>query len=402
MKLYLTIFVILLITQLSSSQPPIFSALTNPFISLSTKNFLPIKNFPKSTKFNPQISENWLTQRINHFNPLDNRTFQQYYGINDEFFTPGGPIFIFMFMSPFYSYLADAYLSEGPVHGMAEEFNGTIVVPHHRYFDRSVVFDELTVDNLRFLSINQAIEDLAHLISHLKSHESRRDSGVILVGWDYGASIATWFSQKYPHLVSGIWASGGKLLPSLDQPEVIQIVEQQLRDFGTPGCVEKIENAFRQIDEMINNNQSHTIRRRFNFCFPIPYNRGDLDITYLYELLTVYFYAYSLVFDRTYIETYSCGLFMNAPVEHDWEALGYVLGLMSLPFPICYPNSFEYQMEIVKEATPAASEFAYSRAFLYLECVEYGFFFNSGNGSSIFGSKFPSEFYSYACEEIFG
>ncbi|KAL7013998.1 hypothetical protein ACKWTF_015691 [Chironomus riparius] len=322
--------------------------------------------------------------------------------MNDEFFTPGGPIFIFMFMMPFYSYLGEIYLSYGPIYDVADDFNATIVFPHHRYFDRSLVFEETTVENLRFLSINQAIEDLAHLIAHLKSDESRRDSDIILVGWDYGASMATWFAQKYPHLVTGVWASNGKYNPSFNQPEVVKIVEQQLRDFGSPGCAEKIENAFHQLEEMIANNQSNIIRRRFNFCFPIPYQHGDLDIQYLYELLTVHFYGYSLVFDQSYIEKYSCGTFMNAPVEHDWEALGYILGLMSLPFPICYPNSFAFQTEIVKENIKADWEMAYGRTFLYLECIEYGFFFNSGDGLSIFGSKFPSEFYAHTCEEVFG
>jgi len=402
MKLQITILLIFSILQFTTPQIPIKNNLEFPIFNHINSKFLNFLKPPENYKVSPHITENWVEQRIDQFNPQDRRKFQQYYSMNDEFFTPGSPIFIFMFLVPFYSDLGEMYLSTGPVYDIADDFNATIVYPHHRYFDRSIVFEETTTENLRFLSINQAIEDLAHLISHLKSDESRADSDVILIGWDYGASMATWFAQKYPHLVTGIWASNGKFNPSFNQPEVVRIVEQQLRDFGSPECVDKIENAFNQIEEMIANNQSNIIRRRFNLCFPIPYQNGDLDINYLYELLTVYFYSYSLVFDKNYIEDYSCGLFMDAPVEHDWEALGYVIGLMSLPFPICYPNSFSYQLDVIKENLHADWEMAYGRTFLYLQCVEYGFFYNSGDGTSIFGSKFPSEFYAHVCEDVFG
>ncbi|XP_070509033.1 dipeptidyl peptidase 2-like [Chironomus tepperi] len=401
MKLQLTILIIATTLHFTTPQIPTTSPLKFPIFNHMTSKFANIQT-PSDYKVSPHITENWIQQRIDQFNPQDQRTFSQYYSMNDEFFTPGGPIFIFMYMAPFFSYLGEMYLSYGPVYSLAEDFNGTIVFPHHRYFDRSLVFEETTVENLRFLSINQAIEDLAHLIVDLKSHESRRDSDVILIGWDYGASMATWFAQKYPHLVTGIWASNGKFSPSFEQPEVVQIVEQQLRDFGSPGCADRIENAFNQIEDMIANNQSNIIRRRFNFCFPIPYQNGDLDVMYLYELLTTHFYAYSLVFEKSYIADYSCGRFMNAQVEHDWEALGAVIGLLNLPFPICYPNSFSYQLELIKENIHADWEMAHGRTYLYLECVEYGFFYNSGDGTSIFGSKFPSEFYKHVCEDVFG
>lgn len=34
-----------------------------------------------------------ISLRVDHFNPLDRRTFESRYFMNDEFYTPGGPIF---------------------------------------------------------------------------------------------------------------------------------------------------------------------------------------------------------------------------------------------------------------------------------------------------------------------
>lgn len=38
----------------------------------------------------------WFEQLLDHFNPMDNRTFNQRVVIDDQFWQPGGPIFIFL------------------------------------------------------------------------------------------------------------------------------------------------------------------------------------------------------------------------------------------------------------------------------------------------------------------
>lgn len=38
----------------------------------------------------------WFSQKLDHFNPMDNRTFAQRVVVDDQFWQPGGPIFIFL------------------------------------------------------------------------------------------------------------------------------------------------------------------------------------------------------------------------------------------------------------------------------------------------------------------
>jgi hypothetical protein len=42
---------------------------------------------------NKQENEEWFQQRVNHFDPLDTRTFGQRYFVNSTYFNGNGPIF---------------------------------------------------------------------------------------------------------------------------------------------------------------------------------------------------------------------------------------------------------------------------------------------------------------------
>jgi pimeloyl-ACP methyl ester carboxylesterase len=69
------------------------------------------------------------------------------------------------------------------------------------------------------LHIDQAIEDLAHFIRYKKaSIDGASNSGVIMVGGSYSATMVSWFSQRYPDLVNGVWSSSAPLLAKLDFP----------------------------------------------------------------------------------------------------------------------------------------------------------------------------------------
>lgn len=55
--------------------------------------------------------------------------------------------------------------------------------------------------NLRFLTTEQALADVAHFVTHIKSNSvvpGAQNSPVILIGGHYSGSLSVWFRQKYP------------------------------------------------------------------------------------------------------------------------------------------------------------------------------------------------------------
>lgn len=66
--------------------------------------------------------------------------------------------------------------------------------------------------------MDQALADLAHFITELKTQPRFNNSEVIMYGGSYAANMVMWFKQRYPHLVLGSIASSGPILAKIDFP----------------------------------------------------------------------------------------------------------------------------------------------------------------------------------------
>lgn len=75
----------------------------------------------------------------------------------------------------------------------------------------------MSLENLKHLSVDQALADLAKFITWFKANTpGLAHSKVILTGASYAATMAVWMRQKYPDVVTGSWASSGPLLAKVD------------------------------------------------------------------------------------------------------------------------------------------------------------------------------------------
>lgn len=69
---------------------------------------------------------------------------------------------------------------------MARELNGTLYYTEHRYYGRSHPTNNTSTENLRYLTVDQALADLAVFVTHIKaSSPDLANSGVIMVGGSY-------------------------------------------------------------------------------------------------------------------------------------------------------------------------------------------------------------------------
>lgn len=88
----------------------------------------------------------------------------------------------------------------------------------------------------------------------------------MLAGYGYGGALVTWFRQKYPHLVTGVWASSAPILAKVDNYGYNEIVGQAYRELGRSGCYQTIENGFEAMDGMIAMNQSAELSDMLGLC----------------------------------------------------------------------------------------------------------------------------------------
>lgn len=114
--------------------------------------------------------------------------------------------------SPIFIYVGDGghftteWLVRGHMFDIAADLKAALVTADHRYYGQNIPMPTASFDDLQFLTVDQALADLAILIDHVR--ENLRTSGrVILWGTGYGGALAANARKKFPHLVDGVWAS---------------------------------------------------------------------------------------------------------------------------------------------------------------------------------------------------
>lgn len=143
----------------------------------------------RSMNFNPKaVLEKWIEQRLDNFNPQDRRRWMMRYMENDEHFQPGGPIFIYV--GGEWTISMGAISTGSLIYDLASELNGTLFYTEHRYYGQSHPTNNTSTENLRYLNIDQALADLAHFITYIKSSSPDfANSGVIMVGASYSGKF---------------------------------------------------------------------------------------------------------------------------------------------------------------------------------------------------------------------
>lgn len=71
---------------------------------------------------------------------------------------------------------------------------------NHRY---------ITDETIRFFTVDQILGDVAHLINAVRSNFDAPDAKVVIFGSRFGGTIAALARKKFPHLIDGVWSSGG-------------------------------------------------------------------------------------------------------------------------------------------------------------------------------------------------
>ena len=97
----------------------------------------------------------FFNQTLDHFDPQNNATFLQRYYVQTDYCDESPS------ECPIFLYICGEYTCQGIpddyIQVLAYKMKAVVVMPEHRYYGSSLPFEELTMQNLRFLSSKQAI-----------------------------------------------------------------------------------------------------------------------------------------------------------------------------------------------------------------------------------------------------
>ncbi|CAD8176871.1 unnamed protein product [Paramecium pentaurelia] len=159
-----------------------------------------------------------FTQLLDHSDPANNQTWKQRYHVYSQYFNPtkGGVIL----------YICGEWNCQGVGDNsfsfqLAKDLGAIVIALEHRFYGQSQPFgeDSWSLENLSYLNVHQALDDLAYFILQMKRLQLHNIDSTLpwyAIGGSYPGALSAWFRYKYPHLTVGNLASSGVINTILD------------------------------------------------------------------------------------------------------------------------------------------------------------------------------------------
>jgi len=199
-----------------------------------------------------------FSQKIDHYNESDSRTFQQRIFFDTQF-TNGPPFGSFVLILGDFSRYNTEILKFEPILSIAKDTKSVIFGIENRYFGDSKPFLKANAQEFEYLSIDQILSDIVAIIS---DHQERYCNGkcrILATGNGYAGSLATWLRVKYPHIVDVLWSSGAPLYASQDYSLLDQYAAEYLYEINSK-CMYNIRSLFQSLQTDLFSKDNHTIQ----------------------------------------------------------------------------------------------------------------------------------------------
>ncbi|KAL7941411.1 serine carboxypeptidase S28 domain-containing protein [Trichoderma barbatum] len=168
----------------------------------------------------PNIKAYNFSVPIDHFHndsryePHSSDSFPLLYWLDTSNYKPGGPVIV-LHSGEFDSAERLPYLQHGIVPILTKATGGIGLIMEHRYYGTSFPVPDLTIENLRFLTTEQALADTAYFAKHITfpglEHLDLTAPGTpwIIYGGSYAGAFAAFTRKLYPDVYWGGISSSG-------------------------------------------------------------------------------------------------------------------------------------------------------------------------------------------------
>ncbi|CAH1366832.1 hypothetical protein MTP99_008111 [Tenebrio molitor] len=360
-----------------------------------------------------EVNEEWFTQQLDHFNPTDETTWQQRYYSNDEYFNAekGGPVFL---MIGGEGEASVKWMTQGSWVDSAEKYGALLFQVEHRYYGKSHPTEDLSTENLKYLTSQQALADLATFIVAMnEKYKLPEDVKWIAFGGSYPGSLAAWLRVKYSHLVHGAMSASGPLLAQVDFKDYFRVITDSLASYSDD-CVTAVKQGVSQIGVLLKQEIGQAnLDQIFNLCDPVQESvDNEQDISNLYETIADDFAGVVQYNKDNRIGSPAgtnitidvvCDIMVNQTIGPPINRLGQVNQLLLSTYDQkCLDYQYEKMIDTLRNASWDSEASEGGRQWTYQTCTEFGFYQTSSYESHIFGDQFSINFFIQQCTDIFG
>jgi pimeloyl-ACP methyl ester carboxylesterase len=313
-----------------------------------------------------------------------NLTFKQRYFIDSSFAENEN--------SPVLLYICGESTCEGPsevpfLNRLAKKYRAHRVALEHRFYGDSQPFETLTPEHLRYLSMEQAIEDLAVFQRYAQSALKLKGKW-IAIGGSYPGELSAFYRMKHPELVVGALASSAPVFAKADFFEY----DRHVARVADPSCLRAIQTVVNEVEGRLASEPSRTeVKQLFQA------ERVTHDVDFLYVLADMAAIAIQYGFQKQFCETLLEGERTGNAVKA--YAKG-GLSLMGLLGTSPFQDSFGGAMSVNPEDYRAYA----GRQWMYQSCTEFGFYqvANADRIQTSRSARIDLKYHHDACDRLFG
>ncbi|KAJ2779818.1 hypothetical protein GGI15_003759 [Coemansia interrupta] len=258
----------------------------------------------------PSSTPYWFRQPVDHFGSNSN-TWEQQYLVNYTFYKAGGPIYL---TTPGESPVGTQYIDNTHFTVLAKATNGLLVTIEHRFFGQSNPMPDLSGASLKYLTIENVLEDFASFARSAKNHPQSLfsvpvscRSKIIFGGGSYSGNIAAWMRAKYPDLIQGAWASSAIVYGRL---QYYQFDQSYGRHLEALGCAQNFSQAVKDVDDILLSKDALAISD-LQSRFGVPTTLGVRDTAGLLAALSTTYSMQAVTSTSDYVDQSVCSFFRN-------------------------------------------------------------------------------------------
>lgn len=199
-------------------------------------------------------------QNDSSYEPHSSGTFNLRYFFDASYYKPGGPVIVLQGGE------ADVtgrlpFLQNGIVSQLAQATNGVAVILEHRYYGTSMPTANLSTENLRFLTTEQALADQAYFSQNIvfpgleDQNLTAPGTAHIAYGGSYAGAFVAFLRIQYPDVYWGAISSSGVTEAIYDFWEYYEA----LRKYAPQDCVATQGRLVNILDNLLNSGDNQTI-----------------------------------------------------------------------------------------------------------------------------------------------
>ncbi|CAK4711922.1 hypothetical protein LEN26_008218 [Aphanomyces euteiches] len=332
------------------------------------------------------VPEEWFEQqKLDHTDKTNNQVWKQRFFTNDEFYGGDGfPVFVYINGE---NVAANTTVKSTNLfmNVLAKKHKALIVSLEHRFYGKSQPKGDFTVESLKYLTAEQALNDLAYFQDHLTAKRKLVNAKWVAFGGSYPGMLAAWAKYKFNDRFVGSVASSGPIDAQVDFYQYADKVEFGLRSVGGEACTNAVKESLQALDALVGSTKAEDVTKLqsvFPTCTPIATDDERMVLeSYIY-------FPFEGVAQSNDYATYTlknvCEDFTVAgktPLEKitAWNKKQYGDAK-------CYDINFDNNWLDSSVTSTAVDTVGINRQWTWQTCNEFGFGQNSASSKGIFGN----------------